>query len=507
MYRQFLVNRENTDLQRILWRNSASDKLKVYRLLTVTYGTAPAPYLSTKTLQRLARDYADQFPEASQSLENDFYVDDYISGHDSLELAVQLQKDMTELLKLGGMNLRKWTANHPDLLAHFPPESVETATAFTKFDDGSPDPTVKVLGLQWNPRLDTFVYNVPNLEIPKEFTKRQAYSLIGKLFDPLGFVAPAVVAAKFQMQNVWKTKCDWGVDYCGPILVRHSQRKGVKPNKAYIAIFVCFTTEAIRVELVTDLSTQSFLSAFQRFIARRGKPAKMLSDNAKTFVGAKGELEHLETAIKAIQTYSGELSIKWEFIPPGSPHFGGLWEIMVRQLKNHLKKVLGKASLSYMEMNTVLTRIEAVINSRPITSVTDDPSDLSPLTPAHFLVGTTLTSLPPVIAERKLTLRARWIGHQALLEHFWARWSREYLTSLQTRSKWRFKTENLKSGDMVMVHDVNSPPFYWRLGRISKIIPGEDGLVRVFEVKTHAGTVRRTLSQISPLEESGGQDV
>lgn len=149
-----------------------------------------------------------------------------------------------------------------------------------------------------------------------------------------------------------------------------------------------------------DLTTNGFIAAFKRFISRSGICQNIYSDNATNFVDAKRKLSELKTLWlskehkEKVQTFCNNSSITWHFIPPQSPHFGGLWEAVVKVVKYHLTRTLASAKLKYDEMYTVLVQIEACLKSRPLIPLSDDPSDLSLLTPAHFLIGCSLLSLP-----------------------------------------------------------------------------------------------------------------
>ncbi|XP_014241346.1 uncharacterized protein LOC106662057 [Cimex lectularius] len=152
------------------------------------------------------------------------------------------------------------------------------------------------------------------------------------------------------------------------------------------------------VEVVSQLSTPAFLACLDRFVARRGLPSKMMSDNAKNFVGAKRELSELyiwwasENTRQEIDVQMVKQSIEWSFIPPSAPHFGGLWEAAVKSLKYHLTRVLDHQPFTFEELCTVAIKIEAILNSRPLYAMSSDPDDYSMLTPGHFLVGDALVS-------------------------------------------------------------------------------------------------------------------
>lgn len=233
-----------------------------------------------------------------------------------------------------------------------------------------------------------------------------------------------------------------GVDYAGPLRVRESRRRGrVHISKAYVALFVCFSTKAVHLELVTDLTTEAFMAALRRFTGRRGICSHLYSDNATNFVGAAGELkeiyEFLSQQKETIQEELTKLKINWQFIPPRTPNFGGLWESSVKSMKKHFYAVTKGLILTLEECYTLLVEIEAVLNSRPLTALSTDPKDLSFLTPSHFLIGDYM--MQPAqrsyldIPDNKLS---RWQHVQNVRQDFWIRWQREYLTELQRRQKW-----------------------------------------------------------------------
>lgn len=270
--------------------------------------------------------------------------------------------------------------------------------------------------------------------------------------------------------------------------------------KAYLCIFVCLAVKAVHLELVTELSKEAYLAALRRFISRRGKPRSITSDNGTNFVGACNELgsflksSNLESAL-------ADEGIKFLFTPPYSPHFNGLAEAAVRSTKKHLKTVLNLTHFTYEEMYTVLTQIEAILKSRPISPMSTDPSDMVALTPAHFLIGRTLTAVPsPQEAEgANLTTLQRYRRVEAIKLHFWRRFSNEYVSQLQNKTKW-FKGDSLNmENSLVLIKDKTSPPLVWLLGRIVKLYPGIDGVNRVAEIKTKRGTIRRGYNNICVL--------
>lgn len=282
-----------------------------------------------------------------------------------------------------------------------------------------------------------------------------------------------------------------GIDFCGPIHIRSGIRRVVSV-KGYIAVFVCFITRAVHLELVSSFSSDAFLAALKRFITRRGHCNHIHSDNGSNFIGANKELCTYFAADKGKTTVPdsmANLGIQWHFNPPSSLHFGGIWESAVREAKRHLAKITKNALFNFEEMSTFLCQVEAVLNSRPLVSLSDDPGDYSALTPAHFLVGGSLMLPPePDISTVATNRLKRWKLLTAQTQIFWKRWSREYLPQLQRRNKWIKPSRNIKSGDLAILRDEVLPLAKWTLVRVSKTHPGIDGVVKVVTVRTASGS-------------------
>ncbi|XP_055590945.1 uncharacterized protein LOC129743026 [Uranotaenia lowii] len=295
-----------------------------------------------------------------------------------------------------------------------------------------------------------------------------------------------------------------GVDYFGPIYVCPGPRRPAV--KAYGALFVCLCTKAIHLELVTDMSTEKFIQALERFIGRRSIPTDLYSDNGTNFVGARNQMKHLLEKLhskdyhREIVGKCAEQGIQWHFNPPAAPHFGGLWEAAVKSAKRHLMKVMGENAASYEDLNTLFIKIEACLNSRPLTPLSEDPNDLAPLTPGHFLVGRPLLQLPEHDWTEAPTNRLNNFQlNQQRLQHFWTRWRKEYLSQLQGRTKRWKQAVPIKVGQLVVIRDENLPPLRWRTGRITDVHPGTDGVVRVVTLKTANGTTTRAVEKICLL--------
>ncbi|XP_058817006.1 uncharacterized protein LOC131680301 [Topomyia yanbarensis] len=927
MYRQVQVHSDDTPLQRILWRFSQHSPVQTYELLTVTYGLGPSSFLATRTLQQLAVDEGDAYPVGGPALKKSFYVDDFIGGAETIEEAIRMRVELSELLQKGGFELRKWTSNCLEVLQGLSDDQIGTQSAL----HFSPHETIKALGISWEPEADYLRFHSQIRTSSEPPTKRSILSDIAKLFDPLGLIAPVVVRAKILMQELWLLSCDWddpvpepiksrweiyhqelvkisehhvnryaflpssviqlhtfadasqaaygactyarceddqgkvriqllasksrvaplkritiarlelcaavlaahlharikkaidvnvsasyfwsdsavtlqwlrsppnvwptfvanrvseiqqytngcqwkhvpgaenpadlvsrgmsvdeflqsdlwscapgwlslspqdwpifippgvpaeelelkttvaltqavptvhpwflrwssysrllhvigycmrfvtntrskartqpspspipvdqsltvaelanaktflvrlaqqdgyaaeikqlekesavpkqshirrmspffdpervlrvggrlnlaqlpyqakhpaliptnhpftrliaehfhrkllhgggrlllttireefwpprgrrlvqsvvrncfrctrlnpilaqqqigqfpaqrvipsrpfsitGVDYAGPLYLRPIHKRAA-PAKTYLCLFVCFSTKAVHLELVSDLSTQAFLCALRRFIARRGRPTHIHSDNGKNFEGAKNELAELfarfyNRAEQAeIASVCAEEGITWHLTPPKAPHFGGLWEAAIKIAKKHLYRQLGSSRLTFEAMCTVLTQIEAIMNSRPLLPLSEDPNDLAALTPAHFLVGSSLHALPD---PDLMNVPANRLDHyqqlQVHVQQFWSHWKKEYLQELLKDTRGWKRNNEIVPGKMVILVDEMQPPIRWPLARIEAVLPGKDHLARVVLLRTARGIITRPIAKICLL--------
>lgn len=292
-----------------------------------------------------------------------------------------------------------------------------------------------------------------------------------------------------------------GVDYAGPFLIKSRRGRGGSITKCWISLFVCFITRAIHIELVSSLNSETFIMALRRFAVRRGKPKVVYSDNGTTFVGAKKLLAtFFKENERVISDQAINDGINWKFIPACSPHFGGIWEAGVKSVKFHLKRVINNASLTFEEFYTLLTQVEAILNSRPLFPMSTDPSDLSPITPAHLLVGRSLTTIPhPDVRNWPENCMRRFQRIQQLAQHFWERWSKEYIGELQQRCKWKQSQGHLQADSLVIVKEDNQPPRYWKVGHVLQLHPGKDNISRVATIKTSSGVIKRAFPKICPL--------
>nr|CAH7749573.1 unnamed protein product [Callosobruchus chinensis] len=298
-----------------------------------------------------------------------------------------------------------------------------------------------------------------------------------------------------------------GMDFAGPFSIKDGRLRNRAIIKAYLCIFICFSTKAVHLEAVTDLSTDSFLNALNRFVARRGLPNVLYSDNATNFVGAHRKLSKVYDFLAktskdpAVSEFLLSNSMQWKFIPPRFPHHGGLWEAAVKRAKFHLDRILNNNCLTFEQLATVFAQIEAIMNSRPLTPLSSDPSDLSVLTPGHFLIHYPLLSVPQVdltsVPSNRLT---QYEGLQKLMQTFWRRWKKDYLQQLQTRTKWLESNGTpIREGTLVFLADENTPPLHWKRGRVTKLHPGSDGIVRSVTLRTATGDTTRAVQKLAVL--------
>ena len=293
-----------------------------------------------------------------------------------------------------------------------------------------------------------------------------------------------------------------GVDFAGPLHIKSGST--ATENKVWICLYTCCVTRAVHLEVVPDLTTAAFLRSLKRFAARMGLPRRFVSDNGKTFKAAS-------KAIKAImdhedvQRYLSGVGVQWTFNLARAPWWGGVYERMIRMTQRCLKKIVGRARLILDELTTLITEVEGVINSRPISYVSSDDTE-EPLTPAHLLCGRRLLSLPDSICYTdpeeeygisREHLTRRLVHLNKLLGDFWNRWQTELRDSHRHVGKTSDK-ESVSVGDVVLVHDTK-PRGFW------KLISGQDGHIRsaVSRVSSRgkkAHTLKRPLQRLYPLE-------
>ena len=204
-------------------------------------------------------------------------------------------------------------------------------------------------------------------------------------------------------------------------------------EKRYGALFRCLVTREVHLEIAGSLSTDSVVMAIRRFVSRRACPRRIFSDNGTNFVGANNELKKVTQELdqERITAFLVPRGIEWIFNPPSTPHFGGRWERMVRSAKEVLRATLSEQAPKEETPSTVVAVVEHLVNSRPLTHMSVDPTDEEVLTPNHFLIGTARgTLLPGLSSTRDLRPGKQWQVAQAHSNAFWKRWMKFYLPTL-----------------------------------------------------------------------------
>ena len=326
----------------------------------------------------------------------------------------------------------------------------------------------------------------------------------------MGNLPAARVTMTQPFQNV-------AVDYAGHFKLRPSLTARSTIVKGYVAMFKCMSTGAIHLEAVTTLSTSGFISAFDRFISRRGFSQEIYSDNGTQFVGADNEFKRiLKELAPKIGEFLSEKRIKWVFTTPLAPHAGGYYESGIKTMKHHLVRECGDRSFDYEQFSTFLCKVEAIINSRPLTPMSNDPDDISVLTPAHFLVGRSLVAKPELNFLPVHTNRLDKFNQlQQLQQKLWTSWYHDYLHHLQERPNEFRKLNEFHVGDLVLIMEPNLPSLKWLIGRITMLLPDKTGTVRRVRIKSSTGEKDRHVRYLcflpmeSPIvsQPAGGQNV
>ncbi|XP_061729961.1 uncharacterized protein LOC133534733 [Cydia pomonella] len=293
-------------------------------------------------------------------------------------------------------------------------------------------------------------------------------------------------------------------DFGGPFYIKSSSLRNAKIEKCFLCIFVCLSTKAVHLEVVSQLSVEAFVAALTRFVSRRGLPNLLRSDCGTNYTGTNKYLKELYSFLRQkqpeIDRECVKREIKWLFNAPSSPNHGGLFEAAIKSAKTHCRRVLGEARLTFEQLATFFSRVEAVMNSRPLCPLSSDPADLSVLTPGSFLIGEPLVALPEYpYTEVKESRLSQFQRIQKMTQHFWIRFKNEYLHTLQQRYKWTSHTEPPKLNDLVLIKEDNLVALNWRRGRIVRLLPAKDGIVRVVEVKTQNGVLLRPVSKLCRL--------
>ncbi|GFT63107.1 integrase catalytic domain-containing protein [Trichonephila clavipes] len=381
------------------------------------------------------------------------YVDNCVASVDSSEELESFQRDSTELLALGKFDLRG--CRHSDIESNFDFQDNQQ-----KYDPQE----IQVLGLMWNVKEDTPFPSLTEKQNPKKKSQREEsfpwlIEFLTQLDSHRFNAKPISVSEGLLPQDRVRDAAVFeiiGLDLAGHLILKNGETN-------WILILTCAVYREIHLELLTSVSTESFLLDLRRFIARRGQPSVIYSDNGTNFKGAYSTLS--ESELRKIEEYRRAKSNFMEiFIPPQVPWWGGFWERVIGLVKRTLRKTLGRTSLNHEEVYTVLCDYESLINSRPLTYVTDDVKDLKPLTPAMFLHDIGEIGVPELDQIDENKLNKILVYRNRIQNDPRKRFRVEHLGQLR-------KTRNIKGeitlseGDIVLVGDDHTKSVNWNLVR------------------------------------------
>lgn len=283
-----------------------------------------------------------------------------------------------------------------------------------------------------------------------------------------------------------------GVDLAGPILLKTGK-------KIWMVLFTCAVYRAVYLDIISSLSTRAFIQSMERFIQKYRRPSIVYSDNGTNFHGAVNLFRKLNWEL--IQREEGISQIVWKFNPIAA-WWGGWWERLIRSAKDLLRRTVGQSTLNRRELEKLVSSVADVMNSRPLTYISDDPMDLEPLTPSLFLRPLGSAQFPEAELVTADNLRCRYNYLSTLKDEVQQRWRKEYVAFLISRPQ--KPTRNLKVGELVVLRNEKKRN-EWPLARIVELIPGKDGISRIAKVKTKDGEFLRPVQKLHPLEmeESG----
>ena len=420
-------------------------------------------------------------------------------------------------------------------------------------------PIGRALGLHWDADSDTLLFKVVPTNKPP--TKRGILSMVSSLFDPLGFVSPFILPVKVLLQELWRMGIQWDERVLEPLLTQWHRWVESLLFVAKIKIPRCFrnpfhsSITNIQLQYFSDACNHGYAAvSYLRLVDDQGNVhcafvmGKTRNTLLKQWSVPRLELQaavistrlhvlihdELDLPVHSVTFWSDSLTVlyyitnekrrfkpfianrvteihdvsapeQWRHVSTSlNPAWAWAWETLIRSVRKSMRGILGNqnALVSLETLRTMYAEVVTILNSRPLTPSSDDPSDCEPLTPSHLLLQRRNLVLPPGSFVREdLYRRKQWRQAQFLADCFWKRGIREYVPALQQRQKWVREKGNLAIGDLVLVVDDNSPRGRWLIGRVIKTFPGPDDRVRVAEIKT--STLTRQISKLCLLEEAG----
>nr|XP_012135784.1 PREDICTED: uncharacterized protein LOC105661897 [Megachile rotundata] len=561
MYRQVRVHQNDALYQKILWRKSREQPIRVFRLDTVTYSIASAPFLAIRSLQQLAKDEGDQFPLASEALLNDFYVDDLLTGTQTFDETIQLRDQLIKLTGLGNFHLRQWSPNDPKLLEDLSNQSSEKSHAL------DPNTVVKTLGIYWNSCNDTITYSVNTTNTQSRVTKRFILSKIAQLFDPLGLLGPVISMAKIIMQDLWKARITWDESVPQTIFLKWNEFQGQLPLLTQFIVprnINSFNAQDIQLHGFCDASERAYGACiYVRSCNLYGEiQIRLVVSKSRVAPVKSVSIPRLELCAAVLLSklyHKVKESIRLNFTKIR------LWTDSTIALcwintSPHLLKtfVANRVSIiqsysqaqEWFHVNSLENPADAISRGQLPSEFLQNQLWLNGPA-AHLELVSDLTS------EAFITSLKRFFARRGKSRHIYCDNAtnfagaknelyeiQKFLSSTSENEKimshlesegisWHFSpprsphfggqtafldslaqgihqpikyTQQMedtrgqpKVGDLVIIKEHNAPSMKWPLGRILHVHPGDDGIVRVVTVKTGSGTYKRSTTRLCPL--------
>nr|CAH7749572.1 unnamed protein product [Callosobruchus chinensis] len=423
---------------RIVWRKNETDEIGHYRLNTVTYGTASASFLAVRSLQQVAHEHHESYPHAAEAILSDFYVDDLITGANDIESTINLKHDISILLDSYGFPLRKWLSNSPHILE----DSIDNDNCYIMSDDD----TRKTLGLLWCCTSDTLEYRVneKDFALPR-LSKRTMLSAISKIFDPLGIISPVIITVKIFIQELWQLKISW--DDSVPSSIRNTWMTFTENLTTLCEIKL---PRQVMLHNASRIELHGFCDASQRAYGACVYVKSIINDTSST------QLLCSKSRVAPLKTVS-------------LPRLELCGALLLTRL-----------------MSKVLEYIKISVDS---VSYSTDSS----------IVLCWISAPPPNTWKLFVSNRISKI-QGSTVQTFWRRWKKDYLQQLQTRTKWLESNGTpIREGTLVFLADENTPPLHWKRGRVTKLHPGSDGIVRSVTLRTATGDTTRAVQKLAVL--------
>ena len=274
------------------------------------------------------------------------------------------------------------------------------------------------------------------------------------------------------------------IDLFGPFRIRDEVKKRTT-GKCYGVLFNCMSTRAIHVDLAPDYSSEKFLLVLRRFVALRGYPTKLYSDNRPQLVAANQELQKMTRNWnwKDLREFRLTEGFQWDFATADAPWQNGISESLIKAIKKAIRIAIGQSIMTFSELQTVCFEAANLVNKRPIGRHPTSPDEGSYLCPNDIILGRSTSRVPSRPFHESVNPRHRFEFVQNIVKAFWNKWTRDFFPSLLIQQKWHTSQRNVRVSDIVLIQDSNQIRGNWKLGRAVKACEGKDGKVRKVEIQ------------------------